>query len=272
MARPGSRVCAAILTAGLLAAPAAPALAVETSRSFAADYVVTWLGVPVYETRFTALIRPNSYRAVMSARSRGIVEMVSRIRVHFEAVGRIVADSFRPRAVRQIYLLKTGKFRHVDMRYGANGSVATAIRPPESPGKRRPVPDALRRYTQDPISALLGAVSTALTARPCHHTASVFEGRRRVDTRLTYSGPVDTPRLSVDGLPAKAELCLLHAKRIAGFRPRHFRKMPTLPAARLWVVRYRRAGLWLPVQLRLDTRWGAIYARLTRFKAGAPPQ
>ncbi len=267
MARPGSRFCASILAAGLAAAPVAAAGAVETPRSFAADYLVTWLGVPVYETRFRALIRPGSYRAVMSARSRGVVEMVTQIRVHFEAVGRIVADSFRPQAVRQVYLLKTGKFRHVDMTYGANGKVATAIRPPESPGKRKPVPDALSRYTQDPISALLGAVSTALTAKPCHHTAAVFEGRRRVDTRLTHAGPDRTPALTIDNLPEKAEVCLLHAKRIAGFRPRHFQRMPKVPPARLWVVRHPTAGIWLPVQLRLDTRWGPIYARLTRFAA-----
>lgn len=269
MACPGYRSCVSILAAGLAAAPLASAAAVETPRSFAADYLVTWLGVPVYETRFRALIRPRSYRAVMSARSRGVVEMVTRIRVHFESVGRIVADSFRPRAVRQIYLLKTGRFRHIDMTYRADGNVATAIRPPESPGKRKPVPDALSRYTQDPISALLGAVSTALTAKPCHHTASVFEGRRRVDTRLSHAGATRTPALGVGNLPDEAEVCLLHAKRIAGFRPRHFRRMPKVPPARLWVVRHPTAGIWLPVQLRLDTRWGPIYVKLTRFAADA---
>lgn len=265
--RPGIRLCASILAAGLVAAPVTSAAGVEQPRSFAADYLVTWLGIPVYETRFRALIRPNSYRAVMSARSRGVVEMVTRIRVHFEAVGRIVADSFRPQAVRQIYLLKSGKFRHIDMTYGSDGHVETAIRPPESPGKRKPVPAALRRYTQDPISALLGAVSTALTAKPCHHTASVFEGRRRVDTRLSHAGTDRTPALPVRDLPPKADVCLLHAKRIAGFRPRHYRRMPKLPPARLWIVRHTAAGIWLPVQLRLDTRWGPIYARLTGFAA-----
>ncbi|MEQ8698812.1 MAG: DUF3108 domain-containing protein [Bauldia litoralis] len=271
MARPGSRLCASILSAGLAAglaaAPPVPAFAVETPRSFAADYLVTWLNVPVYQTRFRALIRPNSYRAVMSARSLGVVEMATRIRVHFESVGRIVSDSFRPQAVRQIYLLKTGQFRHVDMTYGTDGRVATAIRPPEGPGKRRPVPDALVRYTQDPISALLGAVSTALTAKPCHHTASVFEGRRRVDTRLTHAGVERTPPLPVANLPARAEVCLLHARRIAGFQPRHYRRMPKMPPARLWVVRHPGARIWLPVQLRMDTRWGPIVARLTRFAA-----
>jgi hypothetical protein len=272
VARPGDLLCASIIAAGLVVAPLARAAAVEAPRSFSADYLITWLGIPVYETRFTAAVRRHSYRAVMSARSRGIVELVSRIRVHFETVGRIVADSFRPRTVRQIYLLKNGKFRHVDLDYRRDGDVVAAIRPPESPGKRKPVPAALRRDTQDPISALLGAVTMALTAKPCMHTAAVFEGRRRVDTRLSYSGLVDTPLLAVDGLPEKAELCRLHAKRIAGFRPRHFRKMPTLPAAQLWVVRHRRAGIWLPVQLRLDTRWGPIYARITRFKLGTAPQ
>jgi hypothetical protein len=272
VARPGPLLCASILAAGLAAAPVARAGAVEKPRSFSADYLVTWLGFPVYETRFTAAIRPDSYRAVMSARSRGIVELVSRIRVHFETVGRIVADRFQPRTVRQIYLLRSGAFRHVDLDYGRNGSVVATIRPPESPGKRKPVPAALRRHTQDPISALLDAVTTALTAAPCRHTAAVFEGRRRVDTRLSYAGAVSTPSLVVGGLPAKAELCLLHAKRIAGFQPRHFRKMPTLPPAKLWVVRLRRAGIWLPVQLRLDTRWGPIYARITRFGTGTKVQ
>ncbi len=272
MARPGIQLCASIIAAGLVAAPAMRAGAVEKPRVIAADYVVTWLGFPVYETRFAAAIRRGSYRAVMSARSRGLVEIASHIRVHFETVGRIVANDFLPRTVHQIYLLKHGKFRHVDIDYRDNGDVTAVIRPPESPGKRKPVPAALRRHTVDPMSALLRALTIALTAKPCKYAAAVFEGRRRVDTRLTYAGAVGTPSLPVHGLPKRAEMCLLHAKRIAGFRLRAFHLMPTLPPAQLWVVRYRPAGIWLPVQLRLATRWGPIYARITRFQTGAPPQ
>lgn len=269
MARPGIRLCAAIVAAGLIAAPALPSAAAEAARSFSADYVVTWLGLPVYETRFAATVEAGRYRGVMAARSRGLVELVARARIRFETLGRVVAHVFRPEASHQRYLLKHGKIRRIDLRYGSQGTVTTSIRPPESPGKRPPVPPALRRHTLDPISALLNGIATSLAAKPCHYAAAVFEGRRRVDTRLSFVRATPTPRLPVTNLPRRAIMCLLHAKRLAGFRPRHFRRMPKLPPARLWVVRYPAAGIWLPVQLRLDTRWGPIYARLVRFGTGA---
>jgi hypothetical protein len=269
VARPGIRLCAPILAAGLVAAPAPPSAAAEAARSFSADYVVTWLGLPVYETRFAAAIEAGRYRGVMSARSRGLVELVARARIRFETLGRVVAHAFQPEASHQRYLLKHGKIRRIDLRYGPDGTVATKIRPPESPGKRPPVPPALRRHTQDPISALLNGITIPLAAKPCHYAAAVFEGRRRVDTRLSYARATPTPSLPVAKLPRRAIVCLLHAKRLAGFRPRHFRLMPRLPPAQLWVVRYPAAGIWLPVQLRLDTRWGPIYARLVRFGTGA---
>ena len=104
------------------------------------------------------------------------------------------------------------------------------------------------------------------TTRSCGYAAKIFEGLRRTDIRLDHQGAERTPVRGA-GLERDAFVCLLHAKRVAGYEEKHFRQHPEpLPPATLWVARHPEAALWLPVQLRFESSYGPIYARLVRLE------
>ena len=146
---------------------------------------------------------------------------------------------------------------------------AVSVVPPESPGKRPPVPEALKGATLDPLSATFAAIAMPLDAKGCGYKAQVFEGLRRTDVRLEHAGSERTPAHRIAGLDRQAFVCELHAKRLAGYEAKHFRQNPEpLPPATLWVAKHAEAGLWLPAQLRFESAYGPIYARLTRLKLG----
>lgn len=245
----------------VIALPAAASASVQ-DQQISARWVVTWAGLPVFEARITADIADGRYAANFQARSRGILELASKTRTFWQTTGKVAGGTMKPERVRQRYRMKRGGNRIVLMSWAPTGSVSTRIIPPESPGKRKKVPDALRRSTMDPLTATLNGLVAPRSGPPCDYAAKVFEGRRRVDFRLSFVANVRTPAMHVRKLPRQAVVCRLHAKRLAGFHDRHMRQVPKLNPATIWIVRLERAGIWLPVQLEFKTRYGVARARL----------
>lgn len=240
----------------------AHAAAAQLQRQITAQWIVTWGGLTVFEAKIDAAIRNGRYDASFRARSRGLLDLASRLRTQIRTEGRVAGSVLKPERVRQRYRLKRGGHRRVLMAWQGDGAVTTRIVPPESPGKRKPVPAALQRATEDPITATLNGLMASRSGPPCAYAARVFEGRRRADFRLSFVGRARTPRLSVGALPATAMICLLHAKRLAGFHDRHMRQVPKIKPARVWIVYLKQYDLWLPVQLEFQTRYGVARARL----------
>jgi len=257
---------AALLAAALLVLPASHATAAKLQRQIKAQWIVTWAGLPVYEANIQASIQAGRYAASFRARSRGILDLAARLRTQFRTEGRVAGKVLKPERVHQRYGLKRGGHRMVLMSWQANGAVRTRIVPPESPGKRKPVPPALRRATEDPITATLNGLMAPRKGPPCTYAARVFEGRRLADFRLSLVGRARTPGVFVGKLPKKSLVCLLHARRLAGFRDRHMRQVPVLKPARVWIVRLKQYRIWLPVQLEFQTRYGIARARLAALK------
>lgn len=255
---------AAVSPAGL-ASPAAGAGQIE--RQVSARWVVTWAGLPVFEAHIDADIRRRRYAASFRARSRGIVELAARLRTQIQTRGQVAGNSLKPARVEQRYRLRKGGHRTVLMSWRADGRVSTRILPPESPGKRNAVPARMQRATEDPITATLNGLLARRTGPPCVYSARVFEGRRRLDIRLSYVGQVRTPALYVRNLPETAVVCLLYARRLAGFHDRHLRDVPKLEPARVWLVHHPAVQMWVPVQIEFRTRYGIARARLVALKA-----
>ncbi len=85
---------------------------------------------------------------------------------------------------------------------------------------------------------------------PCKYEANLFEGRRRIDIRLSFHRYGKALRVKGHKLPRKATVCLLHAKRVTGFRNRHFMEVPKLHPLKLWIVRLRRPASGCPSRWR----------------------
>lgn len=246
------------------AEPAPPAKQLE------AEYVITWLGLPVYSGRFAIIWNGERYRVRFQAEAEGLARLANSTTIAWEARGRFAKGRVQPERFEQANTFRR-QTRRITLAYAAKGPPSVSVLPPESPGKRPPVPDGLKAATLDPLSATFAAFAMSREATSCGYAAEVFEGLRRTDVRLAHAGSERTPASRGAGLERQAFVCELHAKRLAGYEEKHFRQNPEpLPPATLWVARHEAAGLWLPAQLRFESQYGPIYARLTRVKLSAP--
>lgn len=242
------------------AEPAAPPKLLE------ADYVITWLGLPVYSGKFAIEWNGERYRMRFRAEAEGIVRLAANNTIAWETTGRFAKGQVLPERFEQANTFRR-QTRRITLAYAAKGAPAVSVVPPESPGKRPPVPEPMKAGTLDPLSATFAAIAMPLDAKSCGYNAKVFEGLRRTDVRLEHAGAERTPVRRVSGLDRQAFVCLMHAKRLAGYEEKHFRQNPEpLPPATLWVAKHAGARLWLPTQLRFESSYGPIYARLTRVK------
>ena len=253
----------------LLAGAADGAEPASAGKRLEAEYVVTWLGLPVYSGRFAITWSAERYRVRFQAESEGIARLANRTAIDWQVSGRLAKGRVQPEQFDQANTFRR-QTRRITLAYAAKGPPTVSVVPPESPGKRPPVPDGLKAATLDPLSATFAAFAMPADAKGCGYAAQVFEGLRRTDVRLAHSGSERTPAPRGAGLGQQAFVCELHAKRLAGYEEKHFRQTPEpLPPATLWVARHEGAGLWLPAQLRFESQYGPIYAHLMRVKLGS---
>jgi hypothetical protein len=260
----------ATILALALAGTGAAAPAAEPSgpeKHLEADYIVTWLGFPVYSGKFDIVWNGERYRMRFRAEAEGIVRLAAHTDIVWETTGRLAKGAVNPDRFEQANTFRR-KTRRITLAYTDKGPPAVSVVPPESPGKRPPVPEPLKAGTLDPLSATFAALAMPRDAKSCGYGAKVFEGLRRTDVRLEFAGTERTPVHRVGGLDRQAVVCLMHAKRLAGYEPKHFKQNPEpLPPATLWVAKHEATGLWLPAQLKFESEYGPIYARVTRIAA-----
>jgi hypothetical protein len=253
----------------LLAAASGAARAAEPpapTKQIEAEYLITWLGLPVYSGKFAIAWNGERYRMRFQAEAQGIARLGNSTTIDWETSGRLANGAVQPERFAQANTFRK-QTRRITLAYAAKGAPAVSVVPPESPGKRPPVPETLKSGTIDPLSATFAAIALPRGAKSCGYAARVFEGLRRTDVRLEHAGAERTPLHRIAGLDRQAFVCQLHAKRLAGYDEKHFRQNPEpLAPATLWVARHEGAGLWLPAQLRFESSYGPIYARLTRVK------
>lgn len=249
----------------------------QAQRRVEAEYQITWMGIAVYSARFVAEWQSGRYRMTFGANAVGIARLGNHTTIAWETRGRVVKRTMQPELFEQSNTFRR-QTRRITLAYpiptaaGTRGGVmpAVSVVPPESPGKRPPVPEALKADTLDPLSATFAALAMTPDATNCRYAAPVFEGLRRTDIRLDHGGKERSP-VTGSGLDRESLVCLLHAKRVAGYEEKHFRQNPEpLPPAKLWVTKHAETGLWLPVQLRFESSYGPIYARLVKLRSAAP--
>lgn len=258
----------AAIAAAATAASAAGAAgdATLSDRRIEVRWTITWGGLPIFDAKMQTEIAAGRYTAEFEARSLGVVEVASKSRTFWSTAGRVEGGALAPERMRQRYLMKRGGYRDIFMDWAPSGAVSTRIDPPEPKSKRKKVPEAMQRGTIDPLTAILNGLVAPRGGPPCKYEASMFEGRRRIDIRLSFHRYGKALRLEGHKLPRKATVCLLHAKRVAGFRARHLKDVPKLHPLKLWIVRLEKPGIWLPVEMALKSRYGIARARLSHLK------
>ena len=152
--------------------------------------------------KISAEIADGRYTAAFEARSRGVVEVAAKSRTAGAPPAGSTAMPMAPETMHQRYLMKRGGYRQVWMTWAPSGAVSTRIDPPENKGKRKKVPEAMQRGTLDPITAILNGLVAPRDGPPCKYAAKIFEGRRRIDIRMSFHRYGKTPR--VPGISCRA--------------------------------------------------------------------
>lgn len=266
--RAGALAVLAFLATGALPLAANAAEPVTRQSRVGVDYVVTWMGIPVVRGRIQTVFQANRYSVVLSSRTVGLAESLFRDRREVRVQGILSKKGPIPKSYS--HRAKSRKEnRVVTMTYRKDGTIDTSITPPESPGKRKPVPARLQANTLDPLSAMIAGTLLPVTETRCGFSAPVFDGRRRLDIQLTYRGRETTP-VSFAGAPGQSVKCEARMKRIAGFRPRAIREHPNPPPIEVWSVRHAASGLWIPVRLRVKAGMSTVVARITKVTVDRP--
>ena len=209
-------------------------------------------------------MRASTYRVDLVARTDGIVGRFFTMILTAEAEGERAAGALRPKVFRTANRWQDNDERWVRLTYGEGDMPSTEAEPPPSEDDRNSIPEAERRDTVDPITAvfdLLGADGSPA----CEGRAAVFDGRRRYDLeaeRIGESG-LRATRFSVYG--GEALECRLIFRQIDGFwkKPKMRGRYPR--EIRVWVAKVHPDAVAVPVRMAAETRFAAVRVHLTRL-------
>lgn len=260
-----------------LAAPAAllagafAALAPQPAQAqrWQLSYRVHVGGVAVLDARAELGLTGDRYSVQVEAVTDGFLGRMFPWESRSRSVGVIRPDGTVPLRHTQVSTLR-GTPRNVTLEYDANGGVRTEVTPPPEEDDRDPVPDSLRRGTQDPLSGVVGVLLASLRGEGCQRTVPVFDGRRRYDMQFADEGVrrVDPSRYSV--FAGAARQCRVSYTPVAGYNRKpdsSFWRRDSGPEQRapveVWIAPVTPGGPPLPVRLETETGLGGVVIHLT---------
>jgi hypothetical protein len=127
--------------------------------------------------------------------------------------------------------------------------------PPE-PQPESLVPEAERRESSDPATAILLVVQSVLSGRGCAQQIVTFDGRRLLVVRFADGGNVAPPRSVSRSFGRRATVsCSFVYQSTDGVTPAPPRQ------GRAWLARVRPDAM-APLRVELDTRWGTAVVQL----------
>lgn len=249
----------ALLATGL--AGVAPSSA--ESQSFRADYLVTFLGLPVGSASFDSTYTRNSFRIDGTLRSRGIASLFDNTSGTTRAEGAIGREGLKPSAFSITYA--QGK-RKGSIAIGFSGDrvASTAVTPKPKPRDEKrwvTVSRGQLRAVLDPLSAMV--VRADSPDQVCNRTVSYFDGEMRGDVKLSPRGVGSHP-----GFKGVAVTCDARFVPVSGFYPsRTISYMRDRSRMTLTLVQLGQTGLYAPVDATVGTPVGSIRVQTRRIEA-----
>jgi hypothetical protein len=226
------------------------------------SYDVHLSGIPLLSFEARAMVAPDRYTLRTYLFTYGVLDWLFRFRNESAADGTVAGGMLSPTRYTTIGQWR-GSARSADLRY-RDGEIEVAVEPDPASDDRDPVPDALRRNTIDPLSAIVLVNLGNRPDGPCPATAPVFDGRRRYDMRLELVGAEVIEAGSAGTAAGPAIKCLLSVEQIAGYpksRPRQ-----TRPPSEIWFQRLLDDSLWIPVRISGESFFGGFTAELRAYE------
>lgn len=242
-------------------APAAPTPL--TAPPLVLRYEAYAVGLPVVSFDFHLDETVRDYRVGGEIRSNGLLRLFYRFAMGTSSEGSIAASGLTPR-VHETVSRARGEERLAHLDFHADGSIATALSPPEDPGRPRPTAQQIA-HSMDPLTAILAIGHFVAEQGRCGGRFAIYDGRRRYDLVLSEDGPgaEEPPR----GVAGPVRRCAVAAIKLAGFS---FDQdySPHTSHGRVWLAPPVAGAPALPVRIEFGSSWGAVTVRMTAVNPG----
>lgn len=232
------------------AAQPAAGKAEATLRSAELGFGVYALGAKGLDVVLNVQRENGTLQAETVMRTTGALNMLMRFESKSQVAAILRDDGLQP--IR--YLIESdGRWskRVLHMTWGPDGLPQATIDPePEDDEDREPVPDALKRNTLDPMTAVAARALRGSAEPPCTGTDPVFDGRRRYNLHYRPVGPEELKAHNRSAYAGPAFRCMVRIEPVAGYtrswlaENRDADERPT----HIWLAQPPGTSLWLPVQ------------------------
>lgn len=236
--------------------------------TFEARIGVFYAGFLVYSGSLAGKIADGRYTVAYEAETRGVLRLVTSTETWNEVVGVLRDGRFHALTYRDRVRWKK-KHTAVQVAFGPGGAVRTTSTPPFEARNRRPIPKSLSAGAIDPLTTLLAGMADTVEGEPCRWTHRVYSGRRLVRLEFEHLGRERLLNDSLTMYSGPAVKCRVRLTTLADTRtrPRRRRKKDAEPdEAVIWLARFKRPKIWLPVRARGWSKVGPVHAGLTSFK------
>ncbi len=246
-----------IMLMGLGLSPVAaqdpPPLVFKGIYEFAFDTIrIGQMGIEIEET-------PTTYAITSDIVTSGLLKLIVKHSSHTTVDAS--AGEPHPLITYESNYQTRNKKKYVKMVY-ENGQVTETIEPPEPPGKRPPVPAALKNNAFDPLSFALAIRRSVLEARAQGkktYKLNVYDGRRLTEASFYLK---QNRSITYRGQPLQVTQVQVRRRLVAGFTQSELAKVdPDEPAVQMYVPL---TGNGMPVRLEVRFLFGMLSATLVK--------
>lgn len=235
-------------------------------RSAKLDFGLYALGAKAFDMKLNLQRDGDAITVDTEMQTFGLVNFL----MSFEMTGHVAAQMQAGRIVPVRYRTDSdGSWskRSTRIVWDADGMPTAEVQPPVDQDDRDPVPDALKRNTMDPTTAIVARALHSGDAPPCNGIDAIFDGRRRYNLHFSPVGPAMLKPNDRSTYAGPAYECAVRLEPIAGYR--HGDDADTRAVqehvTRLWLTRPPGIDVWIPVQIDSGISLGSV----TGWIAGA---
>lgn len=224
------------------------------------DYDLTISGAGAAEISLQAELRSDSYRIGGEGRTVGLIDLIAQMRFSGTTSGAVNSGDLKPATHVHDYSERS-RARHVKLTYDRSGKPAISAKPPFDPSLSRvPLPESKIAGVLDPVSVFVAPAVPGhkpLSAAQCERSFAVFDGRIRVDMRMSYLGTEPAGSLRGSNYAGPVLRCRAFVQPIGGHKKEAFlTKLSRARDIEVWLAPAAAGNYLVPVRLSLPTPIG----------------
>lgn len=241
-----------------------PATGKQGDYSFAGDYSITFLGLPVASSTFNSTFKDGAYSVKGAFSASGLARLFDDTKGSISSSGRIEGDDIRPSRFHSSYT-SGKKASTIDVRFQGGNVVSTEVTPKP---KRRgsdwmPIGAADLKGVVDPIAATV--ISAESLEKVCGRTVKMYDSEMRANLKLTHDS---TGSISVQGYEGPTVTCSMRFEPVSGYRKGRKALEFLRNKSRIMVTfaPLGQTGVYAPIYATVGTQIGTITIRARRFE------